>query len=269
MLGVRILSAIVAAAVIVPVVLWGGTIGVTVLVLICSSIGVWELSRNLPAIKTSPGKELTVTMAAVVVMAFAVLPAGSVPAIVVWFPLAVLLLHLFLYNVIDNTVDSTAQMIFVAAYVAIPLGHAVLLERLSQGAIWVLFVLVVICLGDAGAYFVGKFYGKHHFSVKISPGKTVEGLSGCVAGSFAGMIIMKILCPSLPSLCVLSQLTLVLAVLGPLGDLCASAIKRRLSIKDFGAVMPGHGGILDRADSLIPAFPATYYFLILSLNAVP
>lgn len=269
MLTTRIISAVIAAGVIIPVLLWGGTAGVTALVLLCSSIGVWELSRNLPGISKSPEKEITVLLCGAVILAFAVVPFGSAQAVLVSFPLLVLLAHLFLFNIITNTVDAAAHMILTGVYVAVPLGHAVLLERLPQGTAWVFFVLVVVCLGDAGAYFAGKYYGKHRLAPGVSPGKTLEGLAGCAAGSFLGMLIMKIVSPDLPSLCVLSKLTLLLALLGPLGDLCASMIKRRLSIKDFGAVMPGHGGILDRADSLIPAFPATYYYLVIALGVAP
>jgi phosphatidate cytidylyltransferase len=83
------------------------------------------------------------------------------------------------------------------------------------------------------------------------------------------MLVMKIVFPSLPPLSVLIPVTLLLAVVGPLGDLVASALKRRLEIKDFGSLMRGHGGVLDRADALIPSFPTVYYFLILSGSAVP
>jgi len=75
--------------------------------------------------------------------------------------------------------------------------------------------------------------------------------------------------PELPHPWVLAQLTVLLAIAGPFGDLCASAFKRRLAIKDFGSILPGHGGVMDRADSLILAFPTAFYFLILSGNAIP
>jgi phosphatidate cytidylyltransferase len=159
-------------------------------------------------------------------------------------------------------------MIFVLAYVSIPLAHAILLRRLEFGIAWVFFVLVVICLGDAGAYFAGKYRGRHRFSANVSPSKTIEGLLGGVAGNFAGMLIIKLIFLDLAPWGTLARLTVLLAVAGPLGDLAASAIKRRLKIKDFGTIFPGHGGVLDRADSLIPAFPAAYYFLVLSGLAV-
>jgi phosphatidate cytidylyltransferase len=138
-----------------------------------------------------------------------------------------------------------------------------------MGSAWVLFVLLVICLGDVGAYLSGKYLGKHRLAPAISPKKTIEGLFGGFAGNFLGMLIAEAFYPRLAPLSVLVQATLLLAVLGPLGDLCASALKRRMAIKDFGSLMPGHGGIMDRADSLIPAFPAVYYFLTLTVLAVP
>jgi phosphatidate cytidylyltransferase len=92
----------------------------------------------------------------------------------------------------------------------------------------------------------------------------VEGLVGGLIGNLLGMVIMKVVVSNFPPLWDLLQLTIILAVVAPIGDLCASALKRRLAIKDFGSVIPGHGGVLDRADSLIPSFPVVFYFLSLS-----
>ncbi len=269
MLLTRIITAAVAVAILFPALIWGQVEGLAVLVAVCSGIAVWELSRSLPGLKGFPRPQLTLLLGLAIVAAFYVFPYKAIPAVLVWFPLVVVLLHLLLYNVIDNTVESVGQMIFAPAYAVVPLGHAILLGRVEAGIVWVFFVLVVICLGDAGAYFAGKYTGKHRFSAKVSPNKTVEGLVGGVGGNFVGMLVMKLVQPDLPPVWVLAQLTLLLAIAGPFGDLCASAFKRRLAIKDFGTLMPGHGGIMDRADSLILAFPAAFYFLILSGNAIP
>jgi len=212
---------------------------------------------------------LTFILGLALIGAFYALPNRAVPAVVVCFPLAVVAVHLFLYNFIENTVDSASQMILVTTYVAVPLGHAVLLAKLHLGNVWILYVLVVICLGDAGAYFAGKYFGRHRLSPNVSPSKTVEGLAGGVAGNLVGMLIMEAVVPGLLPIGPLALVTLLLAAAGPLGDLIASALKRRLSIKDFGTFMPGHGGIMDRADSLILAFPVVYYFLTLSQYGAP
>lgn len=269
MLRDRLISAAVVIAILVPTLVFGGVIGVALLVAVFSAIAAVELSRRLSALETSPGKELVMALSVGVAAAFYFLPVRAVPAAVVWLPLLVLLLHLFLYNTIEQTTESSFQMIFVTTYVAIPLAHAILLRRLDMGTTWVFFVLVVISLGDASAYFTGKYCGKHHFSRRVSPGKTVEGLFGGLAGCLAGMLVMNTLAPGLAPLATILPAALLLAIVGPLGDLMASALKRRLGVKDFGSIMPGHGGVLDRADALITGFPAIYYYLVLTGSAVP
>lgn len=269
MLGARIISALIAAGIIVPTLIWGGSRGIALLVAVCGSVAVWELTQHLAAVRPWPSRIITLFLGLGVVWAFYRLPLAAVPAVVVWLPLIVIILHLALYRVIEDTVDSIGQMLLVSTYAMIPLGHAILLGRLPMGSAWVLYVLLVISLGDVGAYFAGRYFGKHRLVPAISPKKTVEGLFGGIVGNFVGMLIAEAAYPGLARLSVLVQATLLLAVLGPVGDLCASALKRRMAIKDFGAFMPGHGGIMDRADSLIPAFPALYYFLTLTVLAVP
>jgi phosphatidate cytidylyltransferase len=269
MLRDRLISAAAAIAILVPTIAFAGVIGVSILVGLVSCIAVRELSRNLPALNARPSRELTIAFGLLLVAAFHLLPVTGVLATVVLFPLIVLVTHLLLYNSIERTIESSSQMILVSVYVVVPLAHAIVLRRLDGGMAWVFFVLVVISFGDVAAYFIGKYYGKRQFSKRVSPRKTIEGLAGGVGGNLFGMLVMKIVFPSLPPLSVLIPVTLLLAVVGPLGDLVASALKRRLEIKDFGSLMRGHGGVLDRADALIPSFPTVYYFLILSGSAVP
>jgi phosphatidate cytidylyltransferase len=264
MLTARIISALVAILIIVPTLIWGGVFGVTLLVALFASVGAYELTNHLGALKEMPSKIMTIGLGILAVFLFYLTPVGYVPAVMALFPLVAVLLHLFCFKVIEDTINSVTQVIFVCAYLVIPLAHAVLLSRIEESNVWIFFVLVIVCLGDVGAYFIGKYYGKTHFSKNVSPRKTIEGLVGGLIGSLAGMLILKIFVPGMPPLVILLEATILLCVAGPLGDLCASAIKRRLGIKDFGSIMPGHGGIMDRADSLIPTIPILYYFLVVS-----
>ncbi len=158
MLKTRIITAIIVILILVPALIWGGLEGVLALVAFFSSMAIWELSRCLEDIKTSPGKQLTLLLGLGLVFCFYRLPYAAVPAVVVFMPLVVLLIHLFLYGVIEKTVASTTQMIFVLAYAAIPISHATLLARLDHGIAWVFFVLVVISVGDAAAYFAENIW---------------------------------------------------------------------------------------------------------------
>lgn len=122
------------------------------------------------------------------------------------------------------------------------------------------FFFLIIFGSDAGAYFAGRALGKHKLAPGISPGKTVEGLIGglVAAGGFAALATATFF-PQLPYQFSI-PLAIVLAVVGVLGDLCESAMKRGSGSKDAGSIIPGHGGFLDRLDSLLFGAPILYYF---------
>jgi len=141
-------------------------------------------------------------------------------------------------------------------YLGYLLPHWVLLFRLPHGRAWVLFVLLVIMVGDSTAYFVGRRFGTKKLAPQISPGKTVEGALGYSVGSIiAGFLGSQFLVPELHWLEAVG-LAAGLSVLGQAGDLFESWIKRVFAVKDSGSLLPGHGGLLDRLDSLI--FPAVF-----------
>lgn len=123
-----------------------------------------------------------------------------------------------------------------------------------------LFFLIVIFGSDAGAYFAGRAFGKHKLAPAISPGKTVEGLIGglVAAGGFAALCTLTFF-PELPYKFSI-PLAVVMAAVGVLGDLAESAIKRGSGAKDAATILPGHGGLLDRLDSLLFNAPILYYF---------
>ena len=129
-----------------------------------------------------------------------------------------------------------------------------------------IFILVLAFTGDVAAYYVGKGMGKRKLLPHVSPGKTVEGTIGLVAGSIAGCLLFRQLFFPLLPVAHAVILGLVGSVTGQLGDLCESAFKRAAGVKDSGALLPGHGGILDRLDCLMFIAPVVYYYQALIIR---
>lgn len=140
------------------------------------------------------------------------------------------------------------------------------------GKAMLLFALAVVCLTDMMAYFIGMAFGKHKLCPTLSPKKSVEGAAGGLLGGVAAGALVFLLQPWLKTdfpLWVFLALSPVCSVLGQIGDLAASAIKREMGIKDFGNIFPGHGGLMDRLDSLLFALPAVYFAFVLAANIRP
>ena len=140
-------------------------------------------------------------------------------------------------------------------YISIPLSLLLPLDRHPQGVIWIFFLLVVIFACDCGAFYCGRLFGKHKLHQTISPGKTWEGAAGgTIFSLIASFWFLQIV--SLRKLdAQIIVFVLMLAVAGQVGDLCESMIKRHYGVKDSGGLLPGHGGVLDRIDSLLFAIP--------------
>ncbi|MCJ7769917.1 MAG: phosphatidate cytidylyltransferase [Dehalococcoidales bacterium] len=146
------------------------------------------------------------------------------------------------------------------------LSHFVALRELDSGRDWVLFALFVTFASDSAAYFVGSAIGKHRLAPGISPKKTWEGAAGGVAGAI-GVGLLLIMLLNLPvSYIQAVPLAIAVSIFGQFGDLLESLFKRRVGIKDSGKAMPGHGGFLDRMDSVAFAGAFVYYNALLLYN---
>jgi phosphatidate cytidylyltransferase len=115
---------------------------------------------------------------------------------------------------------------------------------------------------DTAAFFVGRSIGRQKLAPTISPGKTVEGTLGGIAGGFAALVLFNYLLGTRLEFALIVPLALLVPVAAVIGDLAESIIKRGMDIKDASHAIPGHGGFLDRLDSILFTFPVVYYFLI-------
>lgn len=182
--------------------------------------------------------------------------------------LAGLVFFFFLYGLFskrklsDSALDVSHKAL-AFAYLALPLSYLAPLAMLDEGRWWLLFLLVVIWSNDTFAYFTGRKFGKHKLAPVISPKKTVEGaIGGIVGGAIAGLILVHFSgMDSDPLSTVL--ITAVAGLVAMAGDLAESLLKRGAGVKDSGSIIPGHGGILDRIDSLIFPVPLLYYYLVM------
>lgn len=164
-----------------------------------------------------------------------------------------------------NKLETFAFSCMGQIYIALPLGLLGLYYTLPAGGFLLLAMFIMIWLSDTGAYLVGSLIGRHKMCPSISPGKTWEGFAGGVTFAIGSAFVFKLCFPasytmiSLPALC---GMGLVVALAATIGDLVESQLKRTLKVKDSGSLMPGHGGILDRIDSLLLVAPASLLYLL-------
>jgi phosphatidate cytidylyltransferase len=169
---------------------------------------------------------------------------------------------------LDEALPSSAIAVMSTLYVGMLGGSLIRLHQdfPTDGPHLVFFLLLVVWLGDAGAYYVGKNFGKTRLSPRISPKKTVEGLiGGVIASTIAAVVIHFTFFPTFPLLhAAIAGAGLALA--GVVGDLAESMWKRSADVKDSGTLIPGHGGFLDRFDSIFYTTPLLYVYWVLIQN---
>lgn len=158
------------------------------------------------------------------------------------------------------TFDEVGFIIISSVYVGFGFHFLIETRLLEQGIVLVFFILFLIWSTDSGAYFAGRAYGKRKLWPEISPKKTIEGsLGGLVCALIIGLIFNHFFLV-FDHLMKVVLMIVVVSIVGQLGDLVESALKRHYSVKDSGHILPGHGGILDRFDSLIFVMPILYLF---------
>ena len=182
---------------------------------------------------------------------------------------------------LTTSYPAAAASVFAFAYMALPMALLVEIRQLAAGAIWVIYTLLVVWAGDIFAYFVGKAIGRHRMSPEVSPKKTWEGAIASVAASViigtlwfqhAAGISSTLLRVGLierrdgifgleqPQLFPIIVLSAVVNLAAQFGDLVESLIKRGAGVKDSGAILPGHGGMLDRIDAMLFAVPVVWAY---------
>lgn len=258
---VRIVSGVISAAVLICILL-AGELAVKIAVVAVGVIALFEMYRSVKAVKKPylllPG----------IVMAL-LLPfyEGNYSLIFLTVLLyTLIMLVAMLLNHETVTVEDTAKVYFLTLYITLFTASLAYIRSMEDGQYLIWVVLIGAFASDIFAYFTGVFFGKHKLCPKISPKKTIEGAVGGILGTAVCFVLYGVILSKGFSFDVsylmLVVLGIISAVISQLGDLTASVIKRQYGIKDYGRIIPGHGGIMDRCDSLIFVAPAVYLSLV-------
>ncbi len=266
MVGKRIASAIVLIALTGCVMYFGGIYLMSYGVFF-SVMGIYELIRLEKMENTAVGFVAYLTAAAVFLYAYVNKGSGRTDEFVILVPAVLFSLLLYVISHKKYTPIRISFVIFSVAYVAGLLAFAFHLRDLDGGSWFIWLVLIVASGCDTFAYIVGSLIGKHKFT-QISPKKTIEGCVGGIVGACLLTFIYSCFLPDYIVKMFSVDVHIVFLVIGfmgaifsQIGDLVASAIKRHYDIKDYSDLIPGHGGIMDRIDSILFVSPVIYFIL--------
>ena len=262
----RLISAIIALLIIIPILLTGGTI-YNITVYILSLIGLREL-LNIKATK----KELPIFIDLISYIVMSLIIIGSfnktnmvftVDYRIIGGVFLIYLLPAVMYH--DRSKYSIVDAFFLMGaifFLGISFSLLILVRNISLNIL--VYLLLITIITDTYAYLTGMLIGKHKLLEEISPKKTWEGsIGGSLFGTFIGTVFYMTVVNTNANLLVIILVTLFLSILGQFGDLAFSAIKRYYGKKDFSNIMPGHGGILDRLDSIIFVLIGFMFFITL------
>ncbi len=271
----RTISAIVVGTLGVTVVIVGG-VAMGVVLLLLSAIGLYEFYRAFEKKSYHPMKSVGVLFLILCLPAFFLKEArpmefflSAAPTVnlaplmqlvLVLFTLALLVFRYDKYTAADGAIS-----LFGGYYVVFLLSFFMLLRNMEHGRHLFLMALLGAIAADTFALLFGMMWGKHKLIPRVSPKKTVEGSLGAFVGAmltlcvYGGILhVTDVVSIAWYHYCILG---LLIGFFAQVGDLCASAIKRYTGIKDFGKLIPGHGGVLDRIDSYIYVIPVVYYYM--------
>ncbi len=264
-LKTRLLSAIVLIGILLAVVFFATDWVFSIVVCAITFMIMAELTKVM-RLETKPGIVITNYTFAAIFMALGILNI-ELQHEFIYMLIVLFVMTLGAFTVLDNSrikLSDVCASIFLVTYSVVFLMHLSFIRQLENGVAFLFMPVIGAYITDTGAYFTGLSIGKHKLIPSVSPNKTVEGAIGGIVASVIGFVIYGAVMSAMGfsvNYLLLVILAVICAIVAQFGDLTASVIKRNYSVKDFGHLIPGHGGMVDRVDSLMFTAPIVYYFI--------
>ena len=264
----RVLSAIIGFPLVLVIFIFANNICLDIAVSILSIICVYEYFKCfLHSKKYNPSSWIAYIICILIAFESFATPDVAKDVMISIIPISILVLAIeIIFSKGKKNIIDMAITIFGICYIPMMLSFLSFIRNMDSGKILIWYPIIAAWGSDIWAYIIGKYFGKHKYT-DISPNKTIEG---CIAGVI-GAIVMAIIFTAVINniwsaginYVAIGIITLLLSVIGQIGDLLASSIKRHCEIKDFGQILPGHGGMLDRFDSVIFIIPFAYISIMM------
>lgn len=260
-MGTRLAAGILGLCVVLPILVWGGNLWVGLLMGFVVAVGLDEFAAMaMPDHKLRA--RLTLIPTGLLVHAAVTWMPPNYALIAVGFALMVaLVVPMFAQADLPKAGEEASRSALGLLYAPVLLAPLAYIHARPDGIALTFLILAVTWLGDTGAYFAGRFFGKTKLFERVSPKKTVEGFVGGLVLSVVGGAVVKVVGNPDLTWAEILLVSAVMDIFGVVGDLAESLLKRAWGVKDSGWIMPGHGGILDRIDSLLFTAPLLWAYL--------
>ena len=261
----RWITGLVALPFLIFIIIKGGVL-FSVFIGLLALIGFWEYTRVVFSGSRETSKSIVVLIGYLSIPMFVwaghLHAPGLIFHVITLYFIVTAFLSILLYKRDRLVYETSKKTMLGVVYIPVLLSYLILIRDGEQieGAKWIFLILAIVFAGDVGALYAGTFFGKHKLSPSVSPKKTIEGSMGGIAVNLiVGIGFKLMLLPEL-SWGISFLFFISLGIMGQVGDLFESGLKRVAGIKDSGGILPGHGGILDRADAAMFAAPMAYFF---------
>jgi phosphatidate cytidylyltransferase len=261
MLKKRVITALWGIPLLIVVIWFGGELGFTILVAIWGVLAVFEFYRLVATSKVPP---LTY-FGLIWTLLFILSPRFDYDLLTPLLLTSAVVLPLIWFILRPQKERAFASWVWTTVgilYVGWLLSYLVALRGLDDGRNWIFFALFTTFGSDTTAFFIGRTWGKHHLAPRVSPGKTWEGAISGIFGAIIASLVLATLLDLPLSYWQAILLGLLVSIFGQLGDLVESLFKRNMGVKESGKLIPGHGGLLDRMDSVVFAGVVVYCYAL-------